>query len=243
MALTSRRRKLTRSSRSWRPSARRINPPRARRSPRARRRASLHNSDDAWRGSGRARRPRARRGARHGSDLRGGLAGAVSKDAPAVRPAPPRGLSWRPGGDRARRGLAAGRARRSAPAGPHDAAHAADDGGPAPPLAGGARRPDAAGSSTPDPARGGRGTRGPLSAEDHVGDRASRRRLDVLRRDVLGLAPAWALRTGTALGCVASRRARVPVHDRDDVLAARDPHLARAVALATVDDDPVPPPG
>src|SRR5438128_907831 len=44
MALTSRRRKLTRSSRSWRASARRINPPRARRSPRARRRASLHNS-------------------------------------------------------------------------------------------------------------------------------------------------------------------------------------------------------
>ncbi len=99
---------------------------------------------------GARRRPRvaasgadAGRGRRRRRDLRVRLVGALAPDARAVWPGPPRRVSRRPWGDRARRGVAARHSREPAPVGPHDAAPAPDDGRAAPPLAGRAARSNA----------------------------------------------------------------------------------------------------
>src|SRR5207244_7962496 len=70
--------------------------------------------------------------------------------------------------------------------------------------------------------------------------RASSLRLDLVRRLVLGMAHAATLRAGVTVARLASPRARLLLRDRHVVLAAGDPRLARPIAVAAVDDDPVP---
>src|SRR2546425_12082680 len=76
--------------------------------------------------------------------------------------------------------------------------------------------------------------------DDGARHRASRLRLDLVHCRVLGLARSAALRAGVTFARLASPRARLLLCDRHVVLAVGDPCMARPIAVAAVDHDPVP---